>query len=266
MQRELKNSVETEGLFAQAQECRLRANYYRLLARFLYEELTDKLIEEYVETQQVLSLDQFESPAERLLARGSNLMLKYLQRRTPDTLTQTRCDYARVFLGAGSVTKMPVSPFESVYANEGRLVMQGARDAACALYAAEGLQIEDHYNMPEDHLSFELQYMALLLDRQAAAADSDLKQADRYEKLAATFLENHLAPWVPLFCEEAQALAQTAFYRGLLQATRAWIDLECARYGLDGLQIQQPVRNLATEYQAKASAGQRRPDCLEEVA
>ena len=245
-----------------AQDCRLRACYYQFLARLFYEELTDELIDEFVATQRILPLEDDAAEDARAFAQGSNRMLKYLQRKTPDTLTQTRCDFAHTFLGAGSFTKVPVSPFESVYANDGRLIMQGARDTACALYAAEGLEVQDAYNMPEDHVSFEFQYMALLLNRQAealeeVAASHGDKAADRaaaYELRAKNFFADHLAPWVPMFCEEATELVSTAFYRGLLQTTAAWMALECTACGLDGVAAQREVRERAHEAHAAAEA------------
>lgn len=237
----------------QAQICRTRAGYYQFLARLFYEELTDEFIDQFVESQTVLPLDPAASESEHAFTQGTNRMVKYLTRRTPDTLAHTRCDFARIFLGAGSVTKVPVSPFESVYANEGRLIMQGSRDVACALYAAEGLEVEDSYNMPEDHISFEFQYLALLLNRQASALDAaESALADTYEVRSRAFFEDHVAPWIPLFCEEARSLAETTFYQGLLQATGAWVALECALLGLDGLAAQTEVRALAADAHAKA--------------
>lgn len=240
---------------ALAQDCRMRANYYQFLARLFYEELTDAFIDEFVATQAVLPLDECADENERAFAQGSNRMLKFLQRRTPDTLTQTRCDFAHTFLGAGSFTKVPISPFESVYANDGRLIMQESRDVACALYAAEGLEVQDRYNMPEDHLSFELQYLALLLNRQADALESaNDRSAEAYAVRARAFFGDHLLTWVPVFCEEARPLTSTSFYSGLLQTTAAWMALEAAAYELDPATAQHDVRERADEAHAAAAA------------
>ncbi len=252
----------------QVQELRVRAGYYQLLARLFYQEIDEAFAAQFVGAQPVLALDECADGIERSFARGSNRMRKFLQRRTADSITETRCDYARVFLGAGSVTKVPVSPFESVYADEGRLIMQASRDGACAAYAADGLAVSDGFNMPEDHISFEFQYMALLLNRCAdalggtqdegpvAAADAARAQAATYREKAQAFFAAHLAPWVPLFCEEAADLAQTPFYQGLLEATAAWMALECAQMAVDGAAAQKGVRALAAEARAKAATQQ----------
>lgn len=252
----------------QAQELRVRAGYYQLLARLFYQEIDEAFAAQFVEAQPVLALDECADDIERSFARGNNRMRKFLQRRTADSITETRCDYARVFLGAGSVTKVPVSPFESVYADEGRLIMQASRGGACAAYATEGMAVSDGFNMPEDHISFEFQYMALLLNRcadaleamqsegQVAAADAAQAQAEAYRGKAWAFFVAHLAPWVPLFCEEAADLAQTSFYQGLLEATAAWMALECAQMAVDGAAVQKDVRALAFEARAKAATQQ----------
>lgn len=204
-----------------------RANYYRYLARLFYEELDDALIEQIATTQEVVALDDEMSEDERALALGTNKMVKYLQRRNPDTMTRTKVDYAALFLGCGAPQETPVSPFESVYTSEERLLMQGARDDVYRCLRADGLVIDDHYNMPEDHIAFEFQYLALLAERayrHAEAGDDEAAQRER-DKMDAFFNE-HIAPWVPRFCDEALALAKTPFYQGLLQVTKAWVALE----------------------------------------
>lgn len=217
--------------------CADRANCYRFLARLHYEELTGALMEE------IAQRGAPEAPAdgsdgERDFAQGLRKMALFCERTDDDALTQSRCDFAYVLLGAGQPHDEPVAPYESVYAAEGRLVMQAPRDEMCAALAAEHLAVADNYRMPEDHLTFQFQYEALLLDAMACALDSLAGSASADEaaqireqvraaqEKARAFYENHLANWVPQFCREARALARTAFYRGLGLATGAWMALE----------------------------------------
>lgn len=218
----------------QAAACVERANYYRFLARLLYEELNDELIAELAEGLEVVKLPQDENDIERNLAIGMNKMAKYAQRATKDTKTESKCDYARVFLGAGQVKKMAVSPYESVYTSPDRLLMQDARDDVFNLYREEHIAISDGYNMPEDHIAFLFQFAAHLLTKQADALDAgDAVRAEAYEAKATSFVSKHLADWVTRFCDEAAPSAKTAFYQGLLQCVDAWVRLECRLYGLD---------------------------------
>ena len=225
---------ETHMQRVRAEECAQRAGYYRYLSRLFYRELDEELLEQLGCGGAVLPLTEDLSDTERAFARGSNKMAKYVQARNADTLTQSKCDYARVFLGAGSTTDDPVSPFESVYTSEEHLLMQGARDDMFRTLIAEGLTLDDDYNMPEDHISFEFQYLAHLLDReQRAAAAGDVAQADAAAQQVRAFFEQHIANWVPRFCVAAEELAHTSFYRGLCECTAAWVHLEQEAYALD---------------------------------
>ena len=228
-----------------AQACTDRAGFYRYLSRLFYKELDEELIEGIERTQPVLSLDEDMDEVERAFARGSNKMVKYVQQRNADTLTQSRCDYARVFLGAGSVTDNPVSPFESVYTSEEHLLMQGSRDAMFSILIEAGLTIDDGFNMPEDHISFEFQYLAHLLDAQAVACRSaDAEQAEAAAVASETFFRDHVADWVPRFCEAAAGLSRTPFYRGLAECTGAWVAMELAGYD-EASQVQDAAEEVA---------------------
>lgn len=210
-----------------AQACSERAGFYRFLSRLYYKELDEQLMEQLAETFTVLPLDDEMSETERTFARGCNKMVRYIEQRTADTLTESRCDFARVFLGAGSVTDDPVSPFESVYTSEDHLLMQGSRDEMFRILIAAGLNIKDDFNMPEDHISFEFQYLAHLLDVLAqAAASEDVEETRAAQADSREFFRAHIDDWVSRFCETADALAKTSFYRGLIECTAAWVSME----------------------------------------
>lgn len=212
---------------------KVAANYYRFLSRLFYKELDDELIQAFVETQSLAELSEELDENERAFAVGGNKMFRFLERRTPDTLTQSRCDYARVFLGAGQAQENPVAPFESVYTSEDQLLMQGARDDVYRAFRAEHLVLDDEYNMPEDHIAFELQYLSRVALSVCEIAESEgLAQAQgRFEAYLA-FFENHIANWVPKFCDDAEQLARTPFYQGLAQCTRAWVSMEGDLWGV----------------------------------
>ncbi len=224
--------MEDEGMLReQAQSCAARAGYYRYLSRLFYRELDEALLGELAAAQVVEALDDDMDEAERAFVRGSNKMAKYVAARNADTLTQSRCDFARVFLGAGSTSDNPVSPFESVYTSEEHLLMQGARDAMFRILVEAGLSLDDDFNMPEDHISFEFQYLAHLLDLQVQALEGDdASAAQAAADKAAGFFHAHIENWVPRFCEAAAALAKTSFYRGLCECAAAWVALEAEAY------------------------------------
>ena len=238
-------AAHAEGLSQEAVDyLKNAANYYRFLSRLFYKELDESLIQDLVRTQKTIELSDDLDESERLFALGNNKMVRFLERRTPDTLTQSRCDYARVFLGAGQTQENPVSPFESVYTSEDQLLMQGARDDVYRVFRSEHLALEDEYNMPEDHIAFELQYLSLVAQEVAQAAESqDAAQAEERFEAYLSFFENHVANWMTRFCDEAAQLAKTPFYQGLAQCTKAWVLMESALWGID-------VPSVASEFAA----------------
>ena len=136
-------------------------------------------------------------------------------------------DYARVFLCAGMYEQLMAPPYESVYTSEEHLLMQDARDSAVAFYLGEELGLPADNTTPEDHLSFEFQFMAKLIERAGAALDAG--DEARYAELCAkqrAFFDEHLANWVPRLCADVRAYAQTAFYRGVADITEGFLQLE----------------------------------------
>lgn len=216
-----------------------RAGVYGLLSRLYYEEVDERLIDEFCETMQVLPLSEDNDELCRLFAQGNNLMVKYLLNRNNDTITQLKCDYAKVFLAAGIYDGRSASPYESVYTGEEHLLMGDARDEIYRLFCQSGIAIQDRYHMPEDHISFELQYMELLCKRVSAAIRAGAAQEVVEEGYAQqrAFLLSHLANWIPAFCDDIEDLARTAFYRGLGRYTRAWLAAEVETLAPDRLDM-----------------------------
>jgi TorA maturation chaperone TorD len=114
-----------------------------------------------------------------------------------------------------------------VYTSQERLLMQEARDQVVEIYRQAGLQRSEEFNEPEDHLAFELEYMAY----EAQNLLSAYQQGDRQATLDAIhrqvdFLEAHLLSWVPAFATDVQRKAKTSFYSGLSQMTAGFLELD----------------------------------------
>ena len=133
-------------------------------------------------------------------------------------------EFAALLLG---MSADPVHPYESVYTSPEHLLMQEARDEVVACYLSEGLGLPAENTTPEDHLSFELQFMAKLIERAQAAleAGDDARYAALCEKQR-LFFDEHLAGWVPRLCADVRAYARTAFYRGIADITEGFLALE----------------------------------------
>lgn len=196
-----------------------RKGFYEFLASMYKLELTD---------EQIGTLTKQDLPTDaEYVGAGYATVKEYLRHRDSGTRQELAVDYARVFLCAGMYEQLMAPPYESVYTSEEHLLMQDARDSAVAFYLGEELGLPADNTTPEDHLSFEFQFMAKLIERAGAALDAG--DEARYAELCTkqrAFFDEHLANWVPRLCADVRAYAQTAFYRGVADITEGFLQLE----------------------------------------
>ena len=97
----------------------------------------------------------------------------------------------------------------------------------------DGPEVETDYynfqalNVPEDHLSFELSFMAVMSEKMAAAVEAgNMAEALRLAEVSDDFRANHILSWYPKFFDLAIHLVETRFYRGVLRATYGFLQLD----------------------------------------
>lgn len=146
-------------------------------------------------------------------------------------------DYNQLFLG---MSAHPVAPYESVYTSDEGLMMQEARDNVLRAYQQWGLRVPDSFDLPEDHIALELEFMACLADRarEALGASSGEHEPDDSAQKAEALPTSSLRPsarswtshlsWVPAFCRDVEKRARTAFYYGIASLTRQQLEADGA--------------------------------------
>jgi TorA maturation chaperone TorD len=121
-------------------------------------------------------------------------------------------DFADVFLR----TDLHPSPYESLYnfspGDKPGIGGKAARDVQ-AFYEATGLTLDEEMNLMPDHLSVELLFMSYLIDNARSGEQKD-------------FMEQHLLPWVPAFCDEIKRHASTVFYKEAADLLKEFISSE----------------------------------------
>lgn len=199
-----------------------RAAFYRTLASYYFKELTQEQIE-FVSSQTFEGMDC----GDELIREGFDDMRKSLRKINTGTRQELAVDYAHTFLAAGNYESFAATPFESVFTSELGLLMQEARDEVYKMYCDEQMQPNPSLQVPEDHLSFELEFMALLLDRlNEALQNEDLSRAKEYAQKAKKFHEEHQANWIDDFCDMVMEVSETRFYKGVSKVTRGFVHLE----------------------------------------
>ena len=197
-----------------------RAAFYRMISSLFYREVT---MEKIAELTQV-SWDGLGDEEGDELAEGLRMMTGAIVKADARTRQKLASDYAHTFLAAGNYEERMAVPYESVYTSEDGLLMQEARDDVYRMFCNEHLGVQEGKQEPEDHISFECEFMALLADRlNDALAQRDWHEAKRLASTAFVFHGNHLENWIDDLCDAVDRCAQTKFYLGLSKATRAFV-------------------------------------------
>lgn len=206
---------------------------YRFLSQMLFRELNAEAIEA------LRGQDWPRDTGNEHLDRGYGQVRRFFSFASTDIRTQLAVEYARVFLAAGvfSQDEATAVPYESAFTSEGHLMMQESRDDVVRRYAADGFAVNPDIHEPEDHLSFELEYLAHMSGRALAALEhDDLATVRANLQRQREFIDAHLLNWIGDLHDVAEAYAKTTFYTGMLLVAQG--ALEQSRELLDDVVAQ----------------------------
>jgi TorA maturation chaperone TorD len=131
----------------------------------------------------------------------------------PAGLLELRKEHTRLLTGSGD---LPLSPWESVYFSEDRMLFDERTLEVRRWYRRFGLEPINVRREPDDHIGLELSFMAHLAQLGLEALESG-NQTYFEETIAAQrlFAQQHLFAWVPRWCRQMGEFAHSSFYRGL---------------------------------------------------
>lgn len=127
------------------------------------------------------------------------------------TLDRLAADYADIYLTYG----LRASPCESVWLDDDNLTLQEPMFRVRAWYRRYGVEVTDWRMRSDDHLVYELRFLAHLLDGEGEPVD--LVEIGR-------FMDEHPLRWVPQFAERVAGHCATQLYAGLALLTAAYLD------------------------------------------
>ncbi len=188
---------------------------FELLGRILYANPSrawvDPLLSEGIFAEVPFAADQADViEGLALLAQwtdASNLPL------SDAALTELRTDFVQLFMGN---LLIPAPLWELVYFDEMRQTFQRETLDVRAYFTRLGLQINSNNREPDDHIAFELTFVARCAELAVAAREREDDAAfAELLSIQRAFLENHLLRWGCKWAELVQRHARTDFYRGL---------------------------------------------------
>lgn len=192
------------------------ASFYPLLSHILYLELTDEQIDGLADSGFAYPDDGSD------MGNACAALRRYLARRGPSARQDLAVDYARIFLAAGVYEGETAVPYESVYTSPEGILMQDSRDEVVRIYRRNGLVIPLDLQVPEDHLAFELEFMAHMSDRIAKALAAGEDAAGLMSEQL-SFIDEHLLNWVPRLLERVESFAKLPFYPAMVTIALCYI-------------------------------------------
>ena len=227
-------TAEREELASQLVEVnRGRASFYRMLAQLYFKELT---------AEQVKHLAGMDfsgmSGDDETIAEGYADIRRYLRHANGGTRQELACDSAPTFLAAGNYETFAATPYESVFTSEMGLLMQEARDEVYKTFCSQHIQPDESLHLPEDHISFEFEFVATMLDRiNDAILDGAFGHACELAQVVSDFHRDHQLNWIDDLCDSIDDVAQTRFYKGVGKVTRGFVhaDTEVIADEIDAL-------------------------------
>lgn len=194
-----------------------RANVYGLLADIYREEPSETL------------LARFREPEFSSVLRDLELSLdEMFENHSPHKLTENLAiEYTRLFLGPGS----HISPNESMHVAE----RFGETNAFWSKQTVEvkkfmeaaGVAVADGFGGMPDHISAELEFMQMLLMKEAEAWNAGEEELGaNIQEIEKRFYDEHLSQWIGNFCDKVIAGAEMPFYGQLAEMTKAFMAFE----------------------------------------
>ncbi len=104
-----------------------------------------------------------------------------------------------------------------------------------AFYRAFGLEVTADAGERQDHICLELEFMCVLAAKEGYALEHQLDgdQLAQCRDAQKTFLREHLGRWTPAFTRRLTAATNDPALRALAEFTRAFIESECVRFGVN---------------------------------
>ncbi len=185
----------------------------RILARLHDREPDDALVQELraIDFPGSLTL-----PLDDGAGREACMIMAHALEMLPDKVGQSvldelAADYASIYLNHG----VGASPQESVWTDEDGLICQDSMFQVRQWYQAHGLEVPDWRKRPDDHLVYQLQFVAHLLME---------KETEEALQQAATFLDEHLLRWLDQFARRVASRCQTPWFAGAATLTAAYME------------------------------------------
>ncbi len=132
--------------------------------------------------------------------------------RLDEWTDQLSLEFARLFIGPAHP---PAIPFASFYLSETHSLMTEETMAVRKQYLEAGLALKNLYQMPDDHIAIELDFLYYLTERLLELLENGKNtETEKFLELRHDFLMDHFVLWAPDFSNRILECSSENFYKG----------------------------------------------------
>jgi TorA maturation chaperone TorD len=136
------------------------------------------------------------------------------------------------------ITSQDAPGYETAYRGDGIFQQSALLADIAGFYRAQGLRAGGADRERPDHVTVELEFMAVLARKQLAALrGSRLEDAGTCADMAALFLRDHLGCWAPAFGRRAALVAPSPWYRSFGALLASWVEADAAAAGVAPVEV-----------------------------
>lgn len=196
-------------------------SFFELLAVFYREPLTQEQIDAIVQWD----FEGLKSGNPSFDA-GLNDIFRYLRKRNTGTRQALATDYTMSFCGVKTYKEKTGVPVASLYVDEEGEFYTAERKKVSSIFRNEYLRLRQDIHLPEDHLAFELEFLAALCDQCLDCLHKGQhEEALRKLELSSSFVTDNILTWFDQFAAMCEYLVETRFYRGVLLLTKGFLEI-----------------------------------------
>jgi TorA maturation chaperone TorD len=153
----------------------------------------------------------------KFVKKSKNMSVKVLQ-------NELAVEQTRLFRGI-SPKYGPPPPYEAVY-REGRVMGESTQEVL-RKYSKAGVHISDERSELPDQAGVELGFMQFLCEEEFKARKSNrVNDVTEYLTKEKEFINEHIAKWIPAFCDKVIIQAKVDFYLAIAKITKGFLTLD----------------------------------------
>jgi len=145
----------------------------------------------------------------------------FLNKFDDSEIVNLQVEFTRLFRGIKRGYGPP-PPYESIYRGEQRVCGEWTF-RVMTFYHDCGFGVIDDSVGPQDHITAELKFMAMLCIKEKESLKQNNGSSIHWMRKELHFLENHILQWVPRYCMTIEQ-ENDGFYSAIARLTRRWVE------------------------------------------